>query len=109
MKHIEINIIQFLLLIIFIYLFTYFWLPKINVYKTNEYKELAFKYINLLDEKNYLENTYINIPNQYTNTNTNTNTYSESSIGSKNSAHSTSINPRNIYSNDNDLVDRFIF
>ena len=103
MKHIEINIIQFLLLIIFIYLFTYFWLPKINVYKTNEYKELAFKYINLLDEKNYLENTYINIPNQYNNT------YSESSIGSKNSAHSTPINPRNIYSNDNDLVDRFIF
>ena len=106
MKHIEINIIQFLLLIIFIYLFTYFWLPKINVYKTNEYKELAFKYINLLDEKNYLENNYINMSNQHK---YNNNTYSESSIGSKNSAHSTSINPRNIYSNDNDLVDRFIF
>lgn len=107
MKHIEINIIQFLLLIIFIYLFTYFWLPKTNVYKTNEYKELAFKYINLLDEKNYLENTYINMSNQYNNPNNNT--YSESSIGSKNSAHSTPINPRNIYSNDNDLVDQFIF
>jgi hypothetical protein len=106
MKHIEINIIQFLLLIIFIYVFTYFWLPKPNIFKSNEYKELALKYINLLDEKTYLENTYINLSNQYK---YNNNTYSESSIGSKNSAHSNPINPRNIYSNDNDLVDRFIY
>ena len=110
MKHIEINIIQFLLLIIFIYLFTYFWLPKNNIYKTTEYRNLAFKYINLLDDKNYWENAYLNISNSYKYNNiNNTNTYSESTIGNKNSAHSNAINPRNIATNDNNLVDQFLY
>jgi hypothetical protein len=108
MKHIEINIIQFLLLIIFIYIFTFAWLPKINIKKTNEYKKLALKYVDLLDEKNYWENSYINISNSYK-VNNNSNTYSESSIGNKNSAHSNAINPRNILTNDNNMVDQFLY
>ena len=108
MKHIEINIIQFLLLIIFIYVFTYFWLPKINIQKTFEYRDLAFKYINLLDEKNYWQNEYTNNYNSYK-FNNNSNTYSESTIGNKNSAHSNAINPRNILTNDNNIVDKFLY
>ena len=106
MKHIEINVIQLLLMIIFIFLFTYLWLPKINIHKTVEYKELAKKYIDLIDEKNYWQNLYSQIVTPNTNHLINQ-TYSEGPIGAKTSAHSAAIIPRNIDSNDNALINQF--
>ncbi len=103
MKHIEINVIQLLLMIIFIFLFTYLWLPKINIHKTTEYKELAKKYLDLIDEKNYWQNLHNPQPNHFINQ-----TYSEAApIGTKTSAHSSAIIPRNIDSNDNALINQF--
>jgi hypothetical protein len=107
MKHIEINIIQLLLMIIFIFLFTYLWLPKININKTNEYKKLAIKYLDLLDEKNYWQNLYIQIVTP--GSNNISQPLGETSIGSKTSAHSGSITPRNIDSNDNALINQFFY
>ncbi len=108
MKHIEINVIQLLLMIIFIFLFTYLWLPKINIHKTVEYKELAKKYIDLIDEKNYWQNLYAQIvtPN-VTPSHLVNQSYSEAPIGSKTSAHSSAIVPRNIDANDNALINQF--
>jgi hypothetical protein len=106
MKHIEINVVQLLLMIIFIFLFTYLWLPKINIHKTVEYKELAKKYIDLIDEKNYWQNLYTQIVTPNSNNLINQ-TYSEAPIGSKTSAHSSAIIPRNIDSNDNALINQF--
>jgi len=106
MKHIEINVIQLLLMIIFIFLFTYLWLPKINIHKTVEYKELAKKFIDLIDEKNYWQNLYTQIITSNTNHLINQ-SYSEAPIGSKTSAHSSAIVPRNIDSNDNALINQF--
>jgi len=111
MKHIEINVIQLLLMIIFIFLFTYLWLPKLNIHKTPEYKKLAIKYLDLLDEKNYWQNLYT----QYVTPGSNSNhltqplPLAETSIGSKNSAHSSAITPRNIDSNDNALINQFFY
>ena len=107
MKHIEINIIQLLLMIIFIFLFTYLWLPKINVHKTAEYKKLAFKYLDLIDEKNYWQNLYTQIvaPGSQP-----IHSHNETApIGSKTSAHSSSIIPRSIDSNDNALINQFFY
>jgi hypothetical protein len=106
MKHIEINVIQLLLMIIFIFSFTYLWIPKININKTVEYKELAKKYIDLIDEKNYWQNLYTQIVTPNTNNFTNQ-TYSEAPIGSKISAHSSAIVPRNIDYNDNAVLNQF--
>ena len=109
MKHIEINVIQLLLMIIFIFLFTYLWLPKININKTPEYKKLAIKYLDLLDEKNYWQNLYTQFVTPSSNTNYITQPLGETSIGSKTSAHSGSITPRNIDLNDNALVNQFFY
>ena len=120
MKHIEINILQFLLLLIFIYVFTYFWLPKVNIYTSQEYKKLVNKYILLLEEKNNLEYAYSqiifpnNIPIDNTsshgnNTSSNGNNNFIPSVGNKTSAHSGPINPRLIDSNDNNLVNQFLY
>ena len=127
MKHIEINVIQLLLMIMFIFLFTYIWLPKINIHKTTEYKKIAIKYIDTLDEKNYWQNLYTQLvtpqtPHIITNSysdgmsyipglqpNTGLQPSASGSIGSKTSAHSGSITPRNIDSNDNALVNQFFF
>jgi hypothetical protein len=113
MKHIEINVIQLLLMIIFIFLFTYLWLPKININKTPEYKKLAIKYLDLLDEKNYWENLYTQMVTPGFTTNSSSNFISqplaESSFGSKTSAHSSAITPRNIDSNDNALINKFFY
>ena len=65
MKHIELNIIQFLILIIFIYVFTFFWLPKTSIQKTPEYKKLINKYINLLDEKEHWYSLYTQCVTNY--------------------------------------------
>ncbi len=107
MKHIEINVIQLLLMIIFIFLFTYLWLPKINVHKTAEYKKLALKYLDLIDEKNYWQNLYTQIvtPGSH-----HIHSHNDTSpIGSKTSAHSSSIIPRSIDSNDNALINQFFY
>ena len=113
MKHIEINIIQLLLMIIFIFLFTYLWLPKININKTPEYRKLAIKYLDLIDEKNHWENLYTQIittgPSSIQGIGLQTQTYSEAPIGSKTSAHSSAIIPRNIDSNDNALINQFFY
>lgn len=127
MKHIEINVIQFLLMIIFIFLFTYLWIPKINIHKTIEYKKLAVKYLDLLDEKTHWQNLYTQCINPTlgsninTSFNPNTNVVlgsnanhaiyqsGESSIGTKTSAHSSAITPRNIESNDNALINQFFY
>jgi hypothetical protein len=115
MKHIEINILQFLSLLIFIYVFTYFWLPKVNIYGTQEYKKLVNKYMILLEEKNNLEYAYSQIifPNNIHPNNIHPNeydkTYYSESIGTKNSAHSSAIMPRNIKTNDNNIVNQFLY
>lgn len=107
MKHIEINVIQLLLMIIFIFLFTYLWLPKINVHKTGEYKKLALKYLNLIDEKNYWQNLYVQI---VTSGSLPLHSHADSApIGSKTSAHSSTIIPRSIDSNDNALINQFFY
>lgn len=107
MKHIEINVIQFLLIIIFIFIFTYLWLPKHNVLETPEYKNLNNKYLEMINEKNYWQTLYnkITIPK----INTNNLIHSESQIGSKTSAHSSAITPRNIDSNDIALINQFFY
>jgi hypothetical protein len=107
MKHIEINVIQLLLMIIFIFLFTYLWLPKINVNKTAEYKKLANKYLDLLDEKNYWQNLYTQFVIPGSGSNHLIQPSAETSFGSKTSAHSSAITPRNIDSNDNALINQF--
>jgi len=53
MKHIELNIMQFILLVGFIYIFTYFWLPIKNIKDTPEYIKLFDKYSKLYEEKEY--------------------------------------------------------
>lgn len=109
MKHIEINVIQLLLMIIFIFLFTYLWLPKININKTAEYKRLALKYLNLIDEKNYWQNLYIQI---VTPGSSQIQPFAHSDtgpIGSKTSAHSSTIVPRSVDSNDNALINQFFY
>ena len=53
MKYIELNILQFILLIIFIYIFTYFWLPIKNIKNTPEYKKLLDKYLKIYEEKEF--------------------------------------------------------
>jgi hypothetical protein len=111
MKSIEINIIQFLLLIIFIYTFTFFWLPKINISETEEYLVIKDALQSVLNEKNHWHNSYNKLVNYYNANcvnpqkvvNTVPVTY-ESQIGSKNSSHSGAITPRNILSNDNDAI-----
>ena len=111
MKHIKINIIQLLLMIIFIFLFTYLWLPKININKTPEYRKLAIKYLDLIDEKNHWQNLYTQIvtPELQSQSQSQVQTYSEAPIGSKTSAHSSAIIPRNIDSNDNALINQFFY
>ena len=104
MKQIELNILQFILLIIFIYIFTYFWLPKINIYKTTEYITLLNKYSVIQDEKNYWHNLYIQSYAHLEPTYINDSTM----IGSKSSSHNSSINPRFIQSNDNDIINNFL-
>ena len=109
MKHIEINILQFLALLIFIFLFTYFWLPKTNIKKTTEYRKLALQYIQIIDERNYWQKLYMQ--QNFTNNNNNNYIPSESfnidGIGTKNSAHSNIIMPRNININDNEVITKF--
>ena len=106
MKQIELNILQFILLIAFIYIFTYFWLPKINIYKTAEYTILANKYLAIVDEKDYWHNLYIQL---YANSNYKISPDNSQSIGSKTSSHTSSINPRLIDSNDNDIISNFLY
>jgi len=105
MKYIEINIFHFLLLVIFIYTFTYFWLPKINIKKSVEYTNLVSKYIKLFEEKEYWHNYYL----QVNNIQSSIHVGNEASIGSKTSSHSGAITPRYIESNDNNLVDQFFY
>ena len=109
MKNIEINIFQFLLLLLFIYIFTYYWLPKPNYKKTQEYSDLYSEYIKIVDEKNYWNNLYMQLYNlnytkQFINESSN-----GSSIGTKNSSHSSSITPRFIDSNDNQIISEFLY
>ncbi len=107
MKYIEINVIQFILIIIFIFFFTYLWIPKRNIYETPEYKNLNDKYNEIVNEKNYWQTLYTNMP--IPKINTNNLTHSENQIGSKTSAHSSAITPRNIDSNDAELINQFFY
>lgn len=106
MKHIEINILQFLALLIFIFLFTYFWLPKTNIKKTTEYRKLALKYIQIIDERNYWQKIYMQ-QNFTRNSYIPSESFNIDGIGTKNSAHSNIIMPRNININDNEVITKF--
>jgi hypothetical protein len=129
MNSIKINLLQFFLLIIFIYTFTYFWLPVNDITTTPEYKKIISKYIKLYNQNIFLNDTilkykknlnehfnqdFINQNNKLYALNTNyTNNdnfgNSSNSIGSKYSAHSSTITPRNIQFNDNEYVNEFLY
>lgn len=91
MHHITLNLPQLLLLIGFIYIFTFYWLPKEE--KTDEYLKLLDKYNKVSNQlekkiKKSIKNAELN----------------GITMGKSTSAHNSSIKPVNMYQNDNNLV-----
>lgn len=109
MKSFEMNIFHFILLVIFIYVFTYYWLPKVDIIKTPEYKKLFANYSSAIEERDYWSNMYqMSRSNQQNNVHDRENN-DNIVIGSQSSAHGSAINPRPINSNDNYAVGQLLF
>ena len=99
MKQITLNFFQIISLIVFIYVFTYYWLPKTDN-NTEEYLKLLVKYNKVLNDRKYYKSEYLRI--------TSTHNKTPTTIGKSISAHSSAIQPRNINDNDNYLVDQIV-
>ena len=100
MHHINLNIFQIVIFILFIYTFTYFWLPKQKCNDTDEYIKLLEKYNKVVDDKMRLKERLINNRSSYK--------QPKMSLNNAISAHSSSIIPRNINDNDNLLVEQIL-
>jgi hypothetical protein len=94
MQHIKLNLLQIIILIIFIYVFTYYWLPRKQTNESDEYIKLLEKYNKILYERNYYKTEINKISDVHAMQQT-------TSIGKSISAHSGAIVPRNINQNDN--------
>lgn len=100
MTQIKLDFFQIIILIVFIYVFTYFWLPKNNENKTEQYLKLLDKYNKILDDKKKYKFEYNKLLNSYNIQNTR--------VGKSISAHSGSTIPRNFSQTDNQMVDEIL-
>lgn len=99
MQQITLNFFQIISLIVFIYVFTYYWLPKTDN-NTEEYLKLLEKYNKVLNDRKYYKSQYLKVMDEYKK--------SPITIGKSISAHSGVIQPRSIDQNDNYLVDQIV-
>lgn len=95
MTQINLNFFQIILLIAFIYVFTYFWLPQNN--NTEEYLKLLEKYNKVVSDKKRYKDEYNKLLQVQT-----------TAVGKSVSAHSGSANPRRFNQSDNMLVDEML-
>lgn len=108
MKTVQLNVYEIAGLILFIYVFTYFWLPETNIQDNKEFirvtKELGSekkekKYWKTMYEtlEEYVKNGAIQSSNQVT-------------IGSKTSAHDSQLNPLPYFTepvSDGNMIDKY--
>ena len=99
MQQITLNFFQIISLIVFIYVFTYYWLPKTDN-NTEEYLKLLEKYNKVLNDRKYYKSQYLKVTDEYKKP--------PITIGKSISAHSGTIQPRNVDQNDNYLVDQIV-
>lgn len=92
MQQISLNLFQFIAIIVFIFVFSYFWIPKENTNKTDEY-------LILLDNFNKLKEQLRQTRKQLKMTQA-----PESTMGESISAHSTMARPATSYDGDNAIV-----
>lgn len=97
MTQIKLDFFQVIILIVFIYVFTYYWLPQNNENKTEQYLKLLDKYNKVLDDKKKYKFEYNKLLGSYNSQAT--------SVGKSVSAHSGSTRPRNFSQTDNQMVD----
>lgn len=100
MHQINLNLFQIVIFITFIYIFTYYWLPKQKCNDTDEYIKLLEKYNKVVDDKNRLKKELI-IKNTINN-------QSRITIGSGVSAHSGSMTPKPVGQSDNIAVEQIL-
>ena len=100
MQQITLNFVQMVALIVFIYIFTFYWLPQKKCNDTEEYLKLLDKYNKVLADRKYYKSQFLKA--------TNIHEKSSATIGSSVSAHSGSIQPREINQNDNYMVEQII-
>ena len=93
MNNINLNLLQFISLVIFIYAFAYCWMPKHQ--HTDEYLVLLDKYNRLSDKLKSKIQQSIRVKEQ---------DLGQTTIGKTVSTHSSGIKPIGIYQNDNELV-----
>lgn len=96
MTQINLNFFQVILLIVFIYVFTYFWLPQ-NDGNTEQYLKLLEKYNKVVDDKKRYKEEYNKLLQ-----------IQSTSVGKSVSAHSGRVNPGRFNQNDNILVDEIL-
>ena len=97
MQQIKIDFFQLILLIMFIYVFTYYWLPQQKHIDTDEYLKLLEKYNKVLNDRKYYKAEYLKVTGAR-----------EVTIGKKISAHSSQTKPRDINQSDNYAVDEML-
>jgi hypothetical protein len=111
MQIVEMNVLQFALMVVFIYVFTYYWLPKIDIIKTPEYKKLFTNYNQVKEEREYWANLYdaLRVRCQKGLIDEQGNETGPIVIGGQTSAHNSAIIPRSIDSTDNYAVQHMLF
>lgn len=101
MQQINLNFVQIIILVVFIYVFTYYWLPQKQCNDTEEYIKLLEKYNKILYERDYYKKEYSKLTDMHA-------TQQTTTIGKSISAHSGTITPRNINQNDNKIVQQML-
>ena len=100
MQEITLNFFQIIILIGFIYIFTYYWLPQKST-NTDEYLKLLEKYNKVLADRKFYKTKYFKATDIYANS-------VDTTIGKRMSAHSSTIKPRNFNQTDNYAVEQIL-
>ena len=101
MTQIKLDFFQVIILIAFIYVFTYYWLPQNSENKTEQYLKLLDKYNKVLEDKKKYKVEYSKLLGSYNAQST--------SVGKSVSAHSGSTRPRDYTQSDNRMVDEMLY
>jgi hypothetical protein len=101
MQQINLDFFQLILLIGFIYVFTYYWLPQQKCNDTDEYLKLLEKYNKVLNDRKMYKREYLKVTNIH-------NKNPDISIGKSISAHSGALKPRSIHQSDNAAVNQMV-
>ena len=97
MLQIKIDFVQLILLIVFIYIFTYYWLPRPQDNNIDEYLKLLEKYNKVLNDRKFYKSEYLKAVN-----------VQSASIGKSINSHSGPLKPSSLHRSDNNAVTEFI-